>query len=105
MMTTPWPPTDYASSPVVVLEKVPSIQIDFVRGIHNDTFIDSEDCLVVGQDGFLIGFKVCLAKSQSTPGSLFAGLLEIALPVQVLTSLGIFVCTQGVVDNECWTAS
>jgi hypothetical protein len=73
MMTTPWPPTDHADYPVVVIKDVPSVQIDFVRGIHNDMFIDSEDCLVFGQAGFLIGFKFCLAKSQSTKGSLFAG--------------------------------
>jgi hypothetical protein len=67
------PPTEHASYPVVVLEDVPSVQIDFVRGIHNDTFIDSEDCLVFGQDGFLIGFKFCLARSRSAEGSLIAG--------------------------------
>lgn len=74
MMTTPWPPTDHADYPVVVLENAPSVQIDFVKGIHNDTFVDSDDCLVFGQDGFLIGFKFCLAKSQSAIGSLIAGM-------------------------------
>ena len=73
IMTTPWPPTDHTTYPVVVIEEVPSVQIDFTMGIHNDTFVDSKDCLVFGQPGFLIGFKFCLARSQSAEGSLFAG--------------------------------
>ncbi|EXJ61433.1 uncharacterized protein A1O5_11749 [Cladophialophora psammophila CBS 110553] len=88
IMTTPWPPTNYPLYPVVTIPGVPSLQVDFVRGIHNDTFIDSTDCQVFGQQGFLIGIKFCLARSQSAVGSLFAG---------------IFVCTQGIVGNECWT--
>ncbi|KIW23718.1 hypothetical protein, variant [Cladophialophora immunda] len=88
IMTTPWPPTDYPSYPVVTIRDAPSTQIDFVRGIHNDTFVDSEDCLVFGADGFLIGIKFCLARSQSAPGSLFAG---------------VFVCTEGKHGDECWT--
>jgi len=76
IMTTPWPPIDYPSYPVVTIRNAPSTQIDFVRGIHNDTFVDSEDCLVFGADGFLIGIKFCLARSQSAPGSLFAGTLK-----------------------------
>lgn len=79
IMTTPWPPTDYTSFPVITLRRVPAIQIDFVRGIHNDTFHDAEDCTVFGEEGFLIGIKFCLARSQSATGSLFAGTLKVFL--------------------------
>lgn len=73
MMTTPWPPTDHTSSPVVTIDAVPATQIDFVRGIHNDSFDDAQDCQTFGGAGYLIGVKFCLAQSRSSIGSLFAG--------------------------------
>lgn len=72
-MTTPWPPEDYKSHPVITIKNTPSTQIDFVRGIHNDSFDDLQDCSTFGGEGFLIGIKFCLARSVSAPGSLFAG--------------------------------
>jgi hypothetical protein len=84
IMTTPWPPTNYSSYPVITLRRIPAIQIDFVRGIHNDTFDDAEDCEVFGDEGFLIAMKFCLARSLSAPGSLIAGKLE-----RVLSTLTI----------------
>lgn len=75
MMTTPWPPVDEPSYPVVSVRDAPATQIDFVRGIHNDAFDDANDCTTFGGEGFLIGIKFCLARSQSTIGSLFAGSL------------------------------
>ena len=32
--TTPWPPTDWASYPVMKVKDVPAPQIDFVQGIY-----------------------------------------------------------------------
>nr|KAK5437002.1 hypothetical protein LTR18_009367 [Exophiala xenobiotica] len=90
LMTTPWPPTTYASFPVITLRNIPATQIDFVRGIHNDTFDDAEDCAVFGAEGFLIAMKFCLARSQSSPGSMIAG---------------IFVCLQGMNGSDCWTSA
>ena len=79
IMTTPWPPTNYTSYPVITIRDVPSIQIDFVRGVDNDTFNYAEDCSVFGEAGFLIGMKFCLARSKSSVGSLFAGMLKFHL--------------------------
>lgn len=76
IMTTPWPPTNYTAYPVISLQSIPATHIDFVRGIHNDTFNDAEDCEVFGDAGFLIAMKFCLARSVSSPGSLIAGTLE-----------------------------
>lgn len=90
MMTTPWPPKDHLSSPFVTIQNAPALQIDFTRGIHNDTFDDAKDCNTFGGNGYLIGMKFCLAKSQSTSGALFAG---------------IFICTSGKNGNECWTST
>lgn len=76
MMTTPWPPKDFPSSPVISVKDVPCTQIDYVRGIHDDTFDDAKDCTTFGGQGFLIGIKFCLARSQAAVGSLFAGRLR-----------------------------
>lgn len=50
-MTRPSPPTNYTSCPVITIRNVPSIQIDFMRGIHNDTFNDTQDCAAFGEAG------------------------------------------------------
>lgn len=74
MMATPWPPRDCPSCSAVTIQNVPALQVDYVHGIHNDTFEDAEDCSTFGGNGYLIGIKFCLAKSQSTAGALFAGM-------------------------------
>ena len=76
IMTTPWPPINFTSYPVITIHNVPSIQIDFARGVYNDTFIDTRDCAVFGKAGFTIGMKFCLARSNSTVGSLISGMLD-----------------------------
>jgi hypothetical protein len=105
IMTTPWPPTDYPSYPVITIARVPTIQINFVRGIHNDSFYDGEDCTVFGEDGILIGIKFCLARSRSAKGSLFAGTLKILLRSAdsgTFRSLCVYTrCTgEGVLDRH-----
>ena len=106
IMTTPWPPTNWTSYPVVTIQKVPAIQIDFINGLYNDSFVDSEDCTVFGADEFLIGMKFCLANSRSSPGSVIAGKYRTHTTEMLLTegsTVGLIVCTQGVQGSECLT--
>lgn len=73
MMATPWIPNGYDAYPLVNIDKLPAIQVQFKRTMNDtESFLDG-DCTVFGRTGFVIGIKMCVAKSKSLPGSMIAG--------------------------------
>ncbi|KAK3393850.1 hypothetical protein B0H63DRAFT_505672 [Podospora didyma] len=83
---TPWIPQGYEQYPLVKLDNVPSVQVDFAPMPIGHVFSDS-DCDVFGQNGIQVGVRVCVNYSASS-GALNAGL---------------FVCNNGtgMSSNEC----
>ncbi|KAF2005758.1 hypothetical protein P154DRAFT_551439 [Amniculicola lignicola CBS 123094] len=86
LSTTPWPPQGHDGYSMINLKNVPASQIEFRRGIAAEDAFTDEDCSQYGDKSFLIGIKVCVAKSKSYPGFLAAGL---------------FVCPRGTDDGRC----
>jgi hypothetical protein len=79
-MTTPWAPTGFDDYPLVNIDKVPAVQVQFRRGNGTSEFA-SEDCNVYGAQPFLIGIKVCVKTSDVHKGSLEAGILDLTWSV------------------------
>ncbi|ORY14471.1 hypothetical protein BCR34DRAFT_560515, partial [Clohesyomyces aquaticus] len=86
MSATPWVPTGYDAYPLVNIERIPASHIQFRGGMSQEDAFRNEDCDVYGSGGFLIGIKMCVAKSRAFPGSIAAG---------------VFVCTNGTDSGEC----
>lgn len=72
LMTTPWIPTGYSMHPVVKIDSVPAVQLDFEKELDEQAFSDT-DCITYGADGVLIAIRMCLQTHESRPGSLIAG--------------------------------
>lgn len=73
IMTTPWAPTGYEGSPLVIINDMPAMQTEFKRGFgETHDFADGE-CSVFGADGVLIGVKFCVAEKAASRGSYRAG--------------------------------
>lgn len=62
------------TDPVIIIQNSPASQLDFLKGINsNDSSFVQSDCAVYGDEKYLVGLEVCVAKSQSTLGSIVAG--------------------------------
>ncbi|KUJ06535.1 uncharacterized protein LY89DRAFT_603023 [Mollisia scopiformis] len=83
-MVAPWVPEGYSDYPMVKIEDVPSIQLDFEWPV-SDIF-DDADCDVFGEDGYTIGIRLCIVEDTTAVGSFRAGL---------------FVCNNGTVGGIC----
>lgn len=73
-MVVPWVPQVHHDHSLVMVKRVPSIQVDFT-GPTLDSFDDS-DCDVFGESRVAIGIRLCLAPVRSSPGSIRAGKLH-----------------------------
>jgi len=73
-MVTPWAPRAdwYTDHPMVRIEHIPAMQLDFQSPLQNDSFADA-DCDVFGEDGVAIGIRLCVSQVASHPESLRAG--------------------------------
>jgi hypothetical protein len=71
-MTTPWVPKGYATHPVVRIDAVPGIQLDFEKGPNGHEFADA-DCDTYGAPGILIGVQMCVKAHENIPRALVAG--------------------------------
>ncbi|KAL4939924.1 hypothetical protein BDV06DRAFT_197802 [Aspergillus oleicola] len=85
MTTTPWPPTNYSSAPVVQINNAPTVQLDFASGLSGHSFSE-DDCTVYGNSTTYVGINVCLGASRTFNGSFAAGL---------------YVCPDGAYDGTC----
>jgi hypothetical protein len=76
-MVAPWVPQGHIDHPLVKIEQVPSIQMDF-GWLVNDTF-DDIDCDIFGEYGFRLGIRLCVAEDTSATGSFRAGMFVNAI--------------------------
>ncbi|KAL4756288.1 uncharacterized protein BDW70DRAFT_164642 [Aspergillus foveolatus] len=84
--TSPWPPTDHPSAPVIQIANASSLQLDFHAEISQEDPFSSEDCNIYGSDTAWVGIRFCVSKSRADNGSFTAGL---------------YVCPGGGWDNTC----
>ncbi|KAK8101432.1 hypothetical protein PG999_011806 [Apiospora kogelbergensis] len=82
----PWVPRDYMDYSLVKVEKAPSIQADFTGPLPNNIVFSDSECDTFGQDGILIGIRLCLRMHPSEPGLVMAGM---------------FVCPKGIIGDAC----
>jgi hypothetical protein len=74
VLTTPWPPTNHAGSPAVVVENVVAQQIDFQQNVGPEASFEEADCSTYSDNGTtLIAMKVCVAPSRVAQNSLATG--------------------------------
>ncbi|KAL3481487.1 hypothetical protein BJX99DRAFT_253411 [Aspergillus californicus] len=83
---TPWPPTNYSSAPVIRMNDVPTVQLDFSPGLNGHLF-SKDECTLYGSNDTYVGIRFCLADSRAYNGSFAAGL---------------FVCPEGAYDGTCY---
>jgi hypothetical protein len=69
--TAPWMPSTHPDYPLVKLDNVPTIQVDF-RGKHGPRAFRDEDCQLVGSPLALIGAEFCVREMGSN-GALYGG--------------------------------
>lgn len=72
-LATPWMPTDYDAYPLVNIERIQAIQLEYNGWMSQADGFRNEDCDTYGSKGFLIGMKMCIADSRAYPGSIIAG--------------------------------
>lgn len=72
-MATPWVPSGHDSYPLVNIDKVPACQVQFKAGMSGQDDFEDGDCDIFGRKGYLIGMRMCVAKSKASPGSIIAG--------------------------------
>ncbi|KAI1967016.1 hypothetical protein LOZ58_000509 [Ophidiomyces ophidiicola] len=103
VMTTPWPPTDHPSHPVIQIYNVPSTQIEFRRNIDEGESFLNDDCTMFGDQSSLIGIKLCLAHSRKVNGSVIAGKYRSNTPIKHTAKqlLALYVCPRGIQDGQC----
>jgi hypothetical protein len=98
-------PPGHEEHPLVRLDNVPAIQVDF-RGKHGPKNFKKKECQLLGtdMDGNLIAAELCISKIES--GGIYAGRTITISPAHRITltkrfTAGIFVCTDGIVDGKC----
>lgn len=84
-MVTPWNPLGYANYPLVKIDSVPTIQVEF-DDLIDDDFADA-DCDVFGASNTPIGIRLCIAGDDDL----------------ARLRAGIFVCTNGTEGGVCHT--
>jgi hypothetical protein len=80
----PYPPSNTAGSPVILLEEVPSYRIDFERDTGED--LSDEDCDLYYQHPYLFAIRFCVAPSRLEEHS-----IHVALQI----------CINGTSGNTC----
>lgn len=85
-MATPWTPSGYEDYPLVKIEHIPSVQLDF-SSFETDVF-HNDDCSVYGQDTTAIGVRLCVTGNVQT-GIIYAGM---------------YTCQNGTQGGACQTA-
>lgn len=100
-MVVPWVPQASPDHSMVMVKRVPSIQVDFT-GPVGDTF-DAADCDVFGQSGMFIGIRLCLEQVRLNPASIRAGKLarRDILKSANKRHTGVFVCERGIDNGAC----
>ncbi|KAI1767922.1 hypothetical protein GGR53DRAFT_480172 [Hypoxylon sp. FL1150] len=83
-MVAPWVPEGHIDYPMIKIDPVASLQMDFTQ-YASDEF-EEVDCDIYGETGFTIGIRLCLVHEPTLPGSLRAGL---------------FVCMNGTDGDNC----
>lgn len=78
-MTTPWTPTGYNEAPLLNIDSVPGVQIEFARGACDDYAFVQADCKFYGADGYRIGIRMCLSSCVDIEGAVMAGLCSFLL--------------------------
>jgi hypothetical protein len=66
-------PPPLNNDPVVVVHSSPASQVEFRLGIDGRDRFLSTDCVVYGDDKYLVGLELCLAPSVVLDGSVIAG--------------------------------
>lgn len=73
-LSTPWPPTDHSTSPVVELHNLIARHLEFEKGPQIADIFDDNDCTAYGDNGAtLIAIRFCLAQDARTDGIFTAG--------------------------------
>jgi hypothetical protein len=72
-MVAPWARNPNPEYPMVKIERVPAVQLDF-QGPQLDTHFEDGDCDVFGEEGFSIGIRLCITEVPSRPEALRAGM-------------------------------
>ena len=71
LLATPRPPSGNSDYPTITIHNAPAMQLDFSSPtIQQESFSETEDCSVYGEDGFQFGFQFCLIDSKQDPGTL-----------------------------------
>ncbi|KAK8856787.1 hypothetical protein PGQ11_012699 [Apiospora arundinis] len=83
---TPLVPRDHVDYSLVRVKHAPTIQADFSGPLMNGVSFSDSDCDVFGQEGTLIGIRLCVRVSPARPGVLTAGM---------------FVCPEGIANGAC----
>jgi hypothetical protein len=95
LMTTPWPPTNRAGSPSVVVKNVISQHIEFQEEVEPGVLFQEDDCSSYSDNGTtLIAMKFCIAPSRTSENSLGTGKIVQAssLPLTYRLSLRRCLC-------------
>jgi hypothetical protein len=71
LMTTPWTPEAFPTYPLVKIQSVPAVQLEFKNS--PESIFASNDCLIYGSENILIGIRMCLKANNTEPSSLTAG--------------------------------
>jgi hypothetical protein len=66
-------PPESDKDPVVAVHGAPSTQLDFLLEQDLSANFSLSDCAVYGDEGYIVGIELCIAESESFPGSVIAG--------------------------------
>ncbi|KAF4967229.1 hypothetical protein FSARC_5208 [Fusarium sarcochroum] len=103
-MVAPWIPVGHEGYPMVKIDNVTSIQLDFTERV--DAGFKDTDCNMFGQKGTIIGVRLCVAQGATGPGSLRAGkTVRCTCYYPGIFSIyhvpGLFVCENGTDGDAC----
>lgn len=71
-MVDPWVPPGFDNYGLIKIDNAPSVQIDFSTPV-SDVFANS-DCNIFDDSDTIIGIRFCVAKDETVPGALRAGM-------------------------------
>jgi len=72
-MVIPWIPQRDPQYTMVKVKSAPSIRADFSGLIKEELSFEDSDCDLFGQEGVLIGIRLCLKMNSAEPGMMKAG--------------------------------
>jgi len=68
--TAPWMPPGFEDHPIVRIDNVPAVQVDF-QGKHGPKDFNTTDCQLLGSDEDMIAAEICVRATKS--GAIYAG--------------------------------